>query len=237
MHLEKNHQTGNRNSPQAPNPDEIVAVKRRCIQQQSEDYSSLHSWSPYSWAQSNCWTFALDKTKSETNERPLRFNSEYCCLIILPLILCLWKTVHWRKANKERDAFYPSKNRSKNWMVVFRGEWPDRFRTFKRATLGITWNTEKYPKTPDGIILQTKALGLSLHHCRGKWDNHNCYHLFNPPSKSRSALQIKYLECLCSFSCIIVHHYSLGESHRWVRPKTPMCSTQRKWSKKIRLAS
>lgn len=201
MHLEKKHQTGNRNSPQAPNPDEIVAGKRRCIQQQSEDYSSLHSWSPYSWAQSNCWTFALDKTKSETNERPLRFNSEHCCLIIPPLILCLWKTVRWRKANKERDASYPSKNRSKNWMLVFRGgEWPDRFRSFKRATL--KWaalrNTEKYPKTPDGIILQTKALGLSLHHCRGKWDSHNCYHLFNPPSKSRSALQIKYLCSVCA---------------------------------------
>lgn len=112
-------------------------------------------------------------------------------------------------------------------MVVFRGGWPDRFQSFKRATLGFTWNTEKSPKTPDGIILQTKALGLSLHHCRGKWDSHNCYHLLNPPSKSRSALQIKYLECLCSFSCIVVHHYS-----RWVRPKTPMRATQRKRSKK-----
>lgn len=40
------------------------------------------------------------------------------------------------------------------------------------------------------------------------------------------------MQCLCSFSCIIVHHYSLGESDRWVRPKTPMCATQRKRSKK-----
>lgn len=106
----------------------------------------------------------------------------------------------------------PLRTEVKIGWVVFRGEWPDRFRSFKRATLGITWNTEKYPKTPDRIILQTKALGLSLHHCRGKWDSHNCYHLLNPPSKSRSALQIKYLEYLCSFSCIIVHHYSLEKS-------------------------
>lgn len=118
--------------------------ERRHIQQKEEDYSSLHSWSPYGRAESNCWTFALDKTKSDTNEWPLRFNSEYGCLIIPPLILCLWKTVHWRPTR--RAAFSFSKNRNKNWTIVFWGSdgtGSDHSRKQHLALLGRQKNTPK----------------------------------------------------------------------------------------------
>lgn len=170
-------------------------MKRCHIQQKSEDYICLHSWSPLGRAQSNCRTFALDKTKSETNEQPLRLNSECGCLTIPSLILCLWKTL---KAVKESSKI----GRLCFWGVT---------EPILIILESYTWphlEHRKIPLTPNGIILQTAALSLSLYHCRAKsiWDSHNCYHLFNPPSKSRSSLPIKYLECLCSPSRIIVHH-------------------------------
>lgn len=182
-----------------------VAVKRCHIQQKSEDYSSLYSWSPYDWAESNCWTFALDKTKSDTNERPLWFNSGYSCLIIPLLIPCMWKTVHRRLTR--RTVFRPLRAEIKIVQLCLGGVTGQVLIIQESCT----WHHLEHRKilqTPNGIILQMTALSLSLHRCRGRsiWDSHNCYHLFNPPSKSRSSLQIKYLECLCSLSCIIVHH-------------------------------
>lgn len=68
-------------------------------------------------------------------------STQYGCLIIPPLILWLWKTVHWRRA-----VFSLSKNRNKNWTVVFWGSdrtGSDHSRELHLASLETQKNTPK----------------------------------------------------------------------------------------------